>query len=86
MARKKLVLKAIAAHADELRRRKNVVGFGVRRAKGGGALAVYVRRKEPVEALAEADRLPASVEVEEDGGRESVPVAVFEVGGAPVAE
>jgi hypothetical protein len=74
---------ALEEHADGLRRRKNVVGLGVtKRADGtGDAVAVYVRRKERLDELDPADRIPATVTVTRGGRAVEVPVEVVDVGG-----
>lgn len=71
-------------HADDLSARPNVVGIGTRpvdEATGADhAVAVYVSRKVPAEALRPDERLPATVDLTTGRGTTQVPVVVVEIG------
>lgn len=73
MAKAEQVRRALDHFESALSRKKNVVGLGRVPAPGGDsddwALAVYVTRKEPQEALAEEDLVPAELEVPGSGDR-----------------
>lgn len=82
MAKAERVRRALDHFERALSEKKNVVGLGrVPGASGAPddwALAVYVTRKEPEDALAEGDRVPAALELP-DGG-EAIETQVIEQG------
>lgn len=71
MASEALCKRALDQHEDELVRRKNVVGLGIvqvndkseRFRRRDLAVAVYVKKKLPVQELAPADVIPKELEV-----------------------
>jgi hypothetical protein len=74
---------ALDLHGERLFRMANVVGLGVVSADedvpagDNLAVAVYVEEKRPLEELAEKDRIPRTLEVQDEEGSREIPVRVI---------
>ena len=83
---------ALVLHENSLSQRANVVGLGITSADDSNpasadvAVAVYVSRKVPLDELAEEDRIPETLEIEEQGGKKQVPVQIVELGAVELEE
>lgn len=83
MADKAAVTEALNRHQSELKKKSNVVGFGIRKDKhsDGEALAVYVSKKIASERLESGQLIPESVKIEHGGSTVDVPIQVIDMGG-----
>ncbi len=92
MATERQCLKALTVHEESLSRRANVVGLGIISTVAAEsstedlAVAVYVEKKVALEELAEEDRIPETLEVEEDQGPRQIPVRIIEQGPVELEE
>ena len=84
MATETQALRALDAHEETLGRCKNVVGMGVVPADEAGgkqmAVGVYVKKKLPLDRLAEKDVVPTTLEVMVGNRVVTVPTRVIEQG------
>jgi hypothetical protein len=85
VARESECLRALDKHEADLAKRKNVVGLGVVPRDGDPksedlAVAVYVERKLPPDALAAKDLVPKFLKVNESDETIDVPTVVIEQG------
>ena len=85
MARESDCLKALDKHEADLAKRKNVVGLGIVPIDGNPkstdlAVAVYVERKLPAEALASKDLVPKTLQIDVRDETIDVPTVVIEQG------
>lgn len=87
MASEAIVQRALELYDEELSRLPNVVGVGIVDDPhgDGAALAVYVKRKVPEEALEPQQRIPNFVSVRWNQEEYRVPVSIRE-GGTPRLE
>ena len=79
---------ALDQHEQELVRRKNVVGLGIvaredrpgKQGRGDLAVAVYVRKKRPIQELDPKDVIPPELVVRTKTGETRVATRVIEQG------